>query len=371
MILKIILRRDNNPAGMTQKHPECDRFSDRALSAKPARNYFFLICFSLPVLLLVGAYIKMAFFYQKLWLFNTVVHENGKYTLLEVIFYFKHFNWEMPIKILYAVFIVGTFYYYGNPLETKRRALARSNSSKWTLVSFVFLLTIVAVTTASNIIQDGFRETALGFFQYKTADARPPEFGSHWRNHFLSNMVLFSATAVVIILYRLISCNGMWERRRFYYLLPFSIALFITLTFIFGFTMDPFINPSYLGHQLREIAGTDLPVTMLLTTGLLIYMEEKFDSKKEINKIKKKEKRLIVRHLTALIIPAVLPTVYLILKVLSLDVSGEIASIGKTANWSVLDLFAWHFFEHSLDYLLAGSLVCFIYLLTLKKELHN
>ncbi len=337
----------------------------------PTASIPIMICFAIPSFLLISAYLYMTVFYHKLWLFNTVVHENGKYTLLEVIFYFKHFNWEMPIKILYAVFIVGTFYYYGNPLETKRKVLARSNSSKWILISLVSVLTIMSVTTISNVIQDGFKETVLGFFQYKTTDARPPEFGSHWRNHFLSNIVLFSVTAVVIMLYRLIFCNGMWERRKFYYLLPFSIALFVCLTFIYGFTMDPFINPSYLGHQLREIFGTDLPITMLLATGLLIYMEGKFDSRKEINEIMKKEKGIIIRHLSVLIIPAVLPTVYLILKVLSLDVSGEIANIGRTANWSVLDLFAWHFFEHSLDYILVCSLVCFLYLLTLKKELRR
>ncbi|MBI4681746.1 MAG: hypothetical protein HY757_01380 [Nitrospirae bacterium] len=338
---------------------------------KPAKSLPVIICFSIPLLLLISAYFYMTTFYHKLWLFNTIVHENGKYTLLEVIFYFKHFNWEMPIKILYAVFIVGIFYYYGNPLADKRKVTKQSNPSTWILISLISVLTIIAVTTASNIIQDGYKETALGFFQHKTADARPPEFGSHWRNHFLSNIVLFSASAIVVLLYRIIFCNGMWKRRKFYYLLPFSIVLFVTLTFIYGFTMDPFINPSYLGHQLREIFGTDLSITMLLATGLLIYMEGRFDSRKETNKIKNKEKGIIARHLAVLIIPAVLPAVYLILKVLSLDVSGEIASIGKTANWSVLDLFAWHFFEHSLDYLLVCSLVCFLYLLTLKKELRR
>ena len=62
---------------------------------------------------------------------------------------------------------------------------------------------------------------------------------------------------------------------------------------------------------------------------------------------------------------------FLILKVLRLDTQGEIHKLGNTAGWSKLDLFAWHFFEHSLDYVYTAALVAFIYLMTLKLEMRR
>ena len=42
--------------------------------------------------------------------------------------------------------------------------------------------------------------------------------------------------------------------------------------------MDPFHTPSYLGHQLREIFGSDLPITMLLAIGILAFLEDRYDT---------------------------------------------------------------------------------------------
>ena len=79
------------------------------------RSIVKLICFTLPVLMFTGAYIHMVIRYDKIWLFNTIVHENGRYTLLEVICYFRHFIWELPIKAWYALLLTGLFFYYGQP----------------------------------------------------------------------------------------------------------------------------------------------------------------------------------------------------------------------------------------------------------------
>ena len=328
-----------------------------------------MICFAVPAVLLISAYLYMTTYYQKLWLFNTIVHENGKYTLLEVIFYFKHFSWEMLIKTVYAFFIVGAFYYYGNPSSSNKNVSVPEISSRWIAVSLVFVVVLFITTIASTVKQSDIHETLLGFFQYRTSELRPPVFGSHWRNHFLSNIVLLSATSAVILLYRIIFFNGQWAQRKFSRLFTLSGGIFIVLTVVFGFTMDPFVTPSYLGHQLREIFGTDLSITMLLGIGVLIYLERRFDYREKRSKVGGGRQGIRFRSLIIWCISALIPAVFIIIKVLSLDVSGEISSIGKTSDWSVLDLFAWHFFEHSLDYIWVISLVSFLYLVTLKKEM--
>ena len=80
------------------------------------RTILKITCFAIPVLLLIGAYFHMAIRYEKIWLFDTIVHERGKYTLWEVIFYFRHFLWELPMKTVYSFLLIGIFYYFGNPL---------------------------------------------------------------------------------------------------------------------------------------------------------------------------------------------------------------------------------------------------------------
>ncbi len=328
-----------------------------------------IVCFAIPAVLIIGAYLYMTTYYQKLWLFNTIVHENGKYTLLEVIFYFRHFSWEMLIKTVYAFFTVGAFYFYGNPLSRNRKVSGLEIPSTWIALALLFVVVLLTTTVAATVKESGISETLLGFFQYKTAETRPLVFGSHWRNHFISNIVLLSSTSAIILLYRIVFFNGQWMRRKFNLLFPLSCGIFIVLTLVFGFTTDPFVTPSYLGHQLREIFGTDLTVTMAMAIGVLIYLERKFDSSGNRNKVVGERQVVKFRSLIIWGLSAVIPAIFLIVMVLSLDVSGEISSIGKTADWSVIDLFAWHFFEHSLDYIWVISLVSFLYLVTLKNEL--
>lgn len=332
------------------------------------RTTLSLICLCIPALIIAGAYFHMVFRYQNLWLFNTIVHENGKYTLLEVIFYFRHFLWELPIKAWYSIVLAGLFFYYGQP-PLREKQVKEASISYFPIFAFGFsaigIAGIALIVTGEN---KGYHEALIGLSQYLTSELRSPLFGSHWRNHFLSNIVLVSTSAAFILLFRY-HINGGWIKRKFAGVFPFAVTIFITFTLLFGVNMDPFIKPSYLGHQLREIFGTDLPITMTLSLGLLFYLEGKYDFNCHVQrKHNPRDRRITLRHLMFWSVIASVVSAFLIFKVLSLDTSAEIAKIGQTKNWSILDLFAWHFFEHSLDYFFTLSFVAFIYLLLLKIE---
>ena len=164
-------------------------------------------------------------------------------------------------------------------------------------------------------------------------------------------------------------CGGYWVQRRFSFLLPVSLLTFVALTFLFGFTADPFKTPSYLGHQLREIFGTDLSVTMFLAMGVLIYLENKYDKGPGPQARGNEEyPKINLKRIIWWSVPAVCCSAFLIFKVLTLDIGNEIGRLGRTKNWSVLDLFAWHFFEHTLDYIFVVAVVYFLYLVLLKSE---
>jgi hypothetical protein len=326
-----------------------------------------IICIFIPSLLLVGAYIRMAIFHGRLWLFDTIVHENGRYTLLEVIFYFRHFCWEMPMKALYSMFIVGAFLYYGKPVSGTKETHTVI-PSRLILLSGLAVFLLVSISIIMTIKDTGFRETMLGLLQYRTSELKPPDFGSHWRNHLLSNVVLFSASALFILYYRLNCYSGQWMKRQFSSFMPLSLGLFVLLTFVFGLTTDPFKTPSYIGHQLREIFGTDIPITMLITIGVMICLERKYDKGCiKNNESMENSPASYIQHIIVWSIFTFIPTFFLIAKVLTFDFSDEIERLGGTEGWSTMDIFAWHFYEHFLDYLFVISLVVFLYLIVLVK----
>ena len=325
------------------------------------------ICFAIPAVLLVGAYLYMTFFYQKLWLFDTIVHENGKYTLLEVIFYFRHFSWEMPGKAVYSIFVVGIFYYYGNPVATGGIHNGGYVPKNNIYLTGVLAVGIIIITTLISVSNYGIAETMHGYFQFRTSEIKPLVFGSHWKNHFLSNIVLFCASAFLICLYRIVFCGG-WMKRKYAILYFIAVGIFVLLSIIFGLTNDSFETPSYLGHQLREIFGSDLSVTMFLSVAVLIYFELRYDRKNNAPAAFRKLDRKNILYLFRWITPVVLITGYTVIKVLSIDISGEMSKLPGAKQWTVIDIFAWHFFEHVLDYFFVVFSVSFLYLLTLKME---
>lgn len=326
------------------------------------------LCWAIPAVLLIGAYIHMAFRYQSFWLFNTIVHERGKYTLLEVIFYFRHFIWELPMKTIYAFLLVGSFFYFGNPRSDNKSAPAGLIPYHNIVISGLLVLIVggLAFYMTANIY--GLHEALSGLFQSRTSELRPLVVGSHWRNHFLSNIVLYTTSITIILLYRLIINRGFWQKRKFGILLPITAASYILVTISFGINLDPFQIPSYIGHQLREIFGTDLTITMLLTIGILIHLEQKYDNCHYVKPTNTACRRKTLGYISWCLIVSIIISLFLITKVLTLDMNSEMAKLGSTAEWSKIDLFAWHFFEHSLDYIYTCALVYCIYLMALSKE---
>ena len=324
------------------------------------------LCFLIPVTLLLLGYVYMIFQYNRIWLFNTIVHENERYTLWEVVLYFRHFIWEMPIKTWYAVLLTGLFLHYGNPpSRTQKDDRLTDVPNSAIVISGFIAVAITGIAFTFTIEKFGFHEAMTGFLQYRTSELRSPEFGSHWRNHLLSNIVLVCTSAVCISIYRILT-GGYWVKRKYACLLPFGIVVFIVISLIFGINKDPFTEASYLGHQIREIFGTDVSITMLLSLGVLIRLENKYDLIPYYESDKKKHKSLDYYGIYVWLGVALTTTTYLIFKVMQLNLSKEISTRGGTHTWTVFDLFAWHFYEHSTDYIFTMTTVAFIYLVALK-----
>lgn len=323
--------------------------------------------FAVPAFLIAGSYIDLAAAHHTWWLLNAIVHENGRYTLLQTIFYFRHFTWEIPGKALYSVFLVGVYFYYGNAVERNDRNPGPEISSRKILLAGAVCLAIVGAAILMTAGQVGWREALFGFLQYRRNESSPLEFGSHWRNHFLSNVTLFASSGFCVLLYRIFGQGGVWTTRK-HRVLRLSLLVFLAATLMFGFSRDQFAAPSYLGHQLREILGTDLPITMLLAISLLICLERKYDANKRPEAGMRKSARKGLFLAICWLVPAILSTGYLGIRILNLDVAAELAKVSGTTDKSVLGTFCWHFYEHSLDYLFVTVTVYWLYLWLRKTE---
>lgn len=190
--------------------------------------------FYLPMLVLSAAFLIICVHHGTAWPWNVVVHEDGRRTLLQTIFYFDHALGELPLDLLLSAAVAGAML-----------SPAGQPFGKLTAICLALDLAIFA----------GARDAAPYLFQFHTRDSEPMVYGSHWRYHLLSQTALMLLPLVVLV----------WKRNR---VLTTAWVAFAALTLLFGISSASFIDPRYLGHQARELF-THALVTIPLAIGFI------------------------------------------------------------------------------------------------------
>ncbi len=325
-----------------------------------------VLCIFIPLLTWVVSYAQMALKYHDIWLFNNVVHENGVLTLTGTILYFNHFMRELPIEAMWAVFGVGVFLALG---PCRSRSIAEDQRRQWVAILAIVLAAYTILTIAGSIQAVTLKGTVLELAQARNRDEMEWSRGPHWRNHLLSNIASFGWFVFLVWAYRFF-----WEGRRYTAsrtgrnLILGSLVFYVLASLAFGFNSDPFVNPQYLGHQFREILGNKIPLSSLILLGTLIYWERKTQSS-EMNQRESLLKRNLGWSwgLWSLVI-LVIPTLYLAIAILaSGHVGTGIAKASGGRDWSVIDLFAFHYYEHILDHIFVMVLASVIYLVSIER----
>ena len=193
----------------------------------------------LPWAVLSAAFVILCVHHGTAWPWNVVVHEDGRRTLLDTIFYFDHALGELPLDLLLSAAVAGAMLCAfpsptANPLRT--------------------LLAVCLILDA--VIIAGANQRALYLFQFHTRDEQPMIYGSHWHYHFLSQTALMLLPLVFVSVRRNRVLITAW-------------AVFAALTIVFGISTATFIDPRYLGHQSRELFTHTL-VTIPLTIAWLV-----------------------------------------------------------------------------------------------------
>jgi hypothetical protein len=294
------------------------------------------LAFGVPTAVLAGAFVWLAVEHRTIALWNVVVHESGRYTLGQTILYFSHFLREIPTVIAMSLFVVATGALPG------RARVGSSVSLMWTVAGLAGAGLLVAVSFFVAARDHGVSEALQNLNQLYTRDDLPA-YGSHWRFHFLSTMWFGLASPVVA-----------WLGTRLFggpasagplSSLPGRIAwiYFALLTVVYGITTEPLLDPRFIGHQARELF-THALVTLPLGLGLVALANRSAGVDAP--------RAGVPRPSMAAVLAVVTIPIYL---AVAMRLTDSLAS-GQTQG-GLAAMVAAHFFEHSLDYLLAGCLV--------------
>ncbi|MGE0126737.1 MAG: hypothetical protein AB7U82_01435 [Blastocatellales bacterium] len=303
-----------------------------------------LFCLLTPLAILAFAYVWLAIDHGAPWLWEVNVHESGRYTLRETIFYFNHFLREIPVDVGMALFLIAGFMNSREIIPNKSPELRGSaiNAARWAwplLAAAAGLIVVAFMMTASR---QGWASAALDLLQFRTRDYLS-EYGSHWRFHWLSTL-WFGVAAMLGAPLIAWLCGQARRDQQGHKLLLAAWGYFAALTVVFWFSSETFTDVRYTGHQAREIL-THGPVTYLLTFGALhllaARLPEPFSAKPSRTPVIKPFGGYLQLALF-LLIPIYLAVVTL---------SGDVLEAGQSER-GLAAMVGAHFFEHVLDYLL-------------------
>lgn len=311
-----------------------------------SRAVFF--CFPAAILLL--SFVGICWHTRTLWPWNAVVHEDGKRTLLETVFYFEHAAGELPLDTLLAAAVAGSALYF----YPANRSIPVSDGKYPGSLLPMFAastLIVIGVILGGALLAVGSRSLVDYLGQMYTRPGAALVWGSHWRYHLLERL------ATMLLGFSMTGCYRMFAeefgrlpgRRGSSGLFVGALLVFGILTWLFGLHEDSFRNPIFLGHQARELLTHTL-VTLPLAVGACLWIAgelvqaERRDSQVE-------NRRLLISATGGC---SVLIGIYLALGVILTGARSK----GQSQSLAVL-IFP-HFFEHSFTYvitpLFAGAL---------------
>ena len=291
----------------------------------------------MPAAVLALSYFYLAFQYSSLNLWGRVVHENGKYTLFETIFYADHFVREVLICVLSGSVIAFSFLLAAPAVPAPAVPRLRRAAGLSSLGAAVFL----GAAVLAAVRKIGPVSVAQDFLQFRMREGEM-SFGSHWKGHFLHLLFIFIFSMSLSFLYRgAVRCDTAGAGRRTLLFILGWAGLFLFFEFFFRGAGEALSEPRYLAHQFREIA-THAVITVPLCFAALSQIENRFLGGKTVDKLI--EKPLIRKAFLCFLIASLIP-IFILLRLKGIDV----LSLAQKKS-TFIDLFASHAFEHTLDY---------------------
>jgi hypothetical protein len=320
------------------------------------------LLFYVPAMVLLVAFVAVCVQAGTPWPWGSVVHEDRQHTLLGTIFYFEHATRELLLDAVLAVAIAGAVRYFYPPSATAGAPdLARTRA-----ILAVAVLTILALILGGTAYLNAFgpyysaeaRGQAIldNLAQYPTRAGVPFVWGAHWRYHLVERFAEIAlAFCVAGLLWLRDGRPASSSRYRESRLYVGALGVFAVATLVFGVSAEPFRDPRYLGHQLRELVTHTL-VTLPLAVGVCVVLARKFSLPLAGVRSRLPAWPIYVAGSVGVACSAFVLVASVLLKAKTYD---------QTTNLAAL-LFP-HFFEHSLGYAFTSALAGLLYLLPMPK----
>ena len=274
-----------------------------------------------------------------------VVHEDGHRTLLGTVFFFEHALRELVPDTVLAIAVAGAVACFLPPGTSDITAASRSRMRHALLASVTVVLIV-----GGTVYTEGTQSVIDNLAQLHTRDGAPLVWGAHWRYHligrFAEMMLAFFVTGIAWLL------RGRPARPSSggFGLYASALAVFALLTIIFKPSAEPFTDPAFLGHQLRELF-THALVTVPIALGACFSLAREGSEVASPRQPRPPVWPIVLAGGLAVVSGA-------FLLVASLMTGAQ--SHGQTSGLARL-LFP-HFFEHALGYVFVPALAAWIYL---------
>jgi hypothetical protein len=299
-----------------------------------------------PALVLGIAFVGVCVQAGTPWPWNRVVHEDGHRTLLQTIFYFEHATRELLLDVVLAIGAAGAVRYF-YPIRVGDEGALRRARRRMGILAVATLAAIVGGTAWT----DGGQAILDNLAQYHTRETGPLVWGAHWRYHFIERIADLALAFALVGALWIVDGRPGGDRRRDGTLIAVAIVLFAAATLVFGLTGEPFRDPTFVGHQLRELLTHGLvSVPVALATCMTLARRYAI-----VTPAARSTRSAVPVYAAATL--AVLCGAFLLVAAVAL---GSRAHGQKT---SLAELLFPHFFEHSLGYLLVVAVAGFFYLL--------
>lgn len=306
-----------------------------------------VLLFYLPALVLAVAFVGVCVQAGTPWPWNRVVHEDGHRTLLQTIFYFEHATRELILDAVLAIGVAGAVrYFYPSPRGVDNVTLQQARRRMG-----VFAAGMLTLILACSAYIDGGQATFDNLAQYHTRETGPLVWGAHWRYHLIERFAdIALAFAIMGAIWILDGRPGSDDASPDISLIVGALLAFAVATIVFVPTTEPFRDPTFVGHQLRELF-THALVTVPLALGTSLLMARRFSPLGHVARASRSAAPVYAAAIASILCGAFLLVASVLLEARAYGQKNTLAEL----------LFP-HFFEHSLGYLLVPVLAGFLYL---------
>jgi hypothetical protein len=203
---------------------------------------------TVPAVVLAASYLELMRFHGRWWLWGTVVHESGRLTLLETTLYASHFLGHVPVCLVLALLLAGSF----AVLEGGDRG--RTGSGRLAGLA-VLLGAYLAATVALSVAWFGVHDT-LAYVLQERQRAGSYDAGGSWALHLPSTELQLALVPLVAAAAIWLFAGRLRPSLRGAGLVAAAGVSTVAITWLVAGParlVAVWADPRYLAHSVREL----------------------------------------------------------------------------------------------------------------------